>query len=308
MGLPRVWVGWAARESAGVLIKELLKIVLLAIMAILGTALLAVLGNIFQIDESIISWSAVWQKIWSASHQFYEKPFSYALHALSDEPLRTTATLVLISGYLVLLVLFRRARQVLSQSATMRALADRAGIGGRWPHAQIGSPDGAPWNDLCADIARPDNNTLYILGANGIDTFGAHSSPLYNVMQTFNGNTRVILCNPESNHTAGRAHSVKMTTSDYKIAISRSERRLRELREQHHSVEGRYYDGQPNWKLIITNRTAWVQYYVPDGRHVNQTPVWRFDATLTGEGLYYWFRMEFERVWWRCEGAEMTLH
>jgi hypothetical protein len=277
-------------------------------LAIVGTALLAVLGNILQIDDVAVSWSAVWEKIWAAARLFYQRPFAFAVRSLSEDPVRTVATLVLISLYLVLFVLFRRARRALRTSVTMRALADQAGIGGRWPHNRPDQPDSAPWVDLCADIRRPDNNTLYILGANGIETFGAPGAPLYEVMQTFSGNSRVVLASPDSTHTAGRAQSVKMAPADYKAAIARSTKRLKDLRGQLHSIEGRYYDGQPNWKLIITNRTAWVQYYVPDGRHVNQTPVWRFDATTTGDGLYYWFRMEFERIWRRCEGMEMTLH
>jgi hypothetical protein len=32
-----------------------------------------------------------------------------------------------------------------------------------------------------------------------------------------------------------------------------------------HSIEARYYEGQPNWKLIVTNSTPWVQYFLPGG-------------------------------------------
>jgi len=46
---------------------------------------------------------------------------------------------------------------------------------------------------------------------------------------------------------------------------------LKFLRKQAHSIEARYYEGQPNWKLIATNSTLWVQYYLPGGPHVDQT-------------------------------------
>jgi hypothetical protein len=72
-------------------------------------------------------------------------------------------------------------------------------------------------------------------------------------------------------------------------------------------VDGRYYTGEPNWKMIITSRTAWIQYYSPGGPHVDQTPVYRFDANNDGQGLYYLFKMEFERIWRRCEASPMKL-
>ena len=84
-------------------------------------------------------------------------------------------------------------------------------------------------------------------------------------------------------------------------------RRLRDLRYQHHAIDGRFYNGQPNWKMIITSRTAWLQYYAP-GKHVDETPVWRLDSTEHGNGLYHIFAMEFERIWRRCEGHDMPLH
>jgi hypothetical protein len=183
----------------------------------------------------------------------------------------------------------------------------QAGLGGRWPHAKPDDPGGAPWKDLCAEILRHDNRMLLILGANGVETFGRPGSPLFDVMQKFLGQTRVILIDANSNHAAGRAATVNQTVSEYKRAISASAKRLRDLRHQQHSIDGRYYDGLPNWKMIITSRTAWIQYYVP-GQHVAETPVWRFDSTEEGSGLYNLFAMEFERIWRRCEHNEMALN
>jgi hypothetical protein len=38
---------------------------------------------------------------------------------------------------------------------------------------------------------------------------------------------------------------------------------------------------------------------------LDETPVWRFDSTEHGKGLYHLFAMEFDRIWHRCEGSEM---
>jgi hypothetical protein len=171
----------------------------------------------------------------------------------------------------------------------------------------LNEPEGAPWHELCAEINRGDNHHLYILGANGIDTFGAPHSPLYEVMETSRAEMRVVLIDPDSPHLGGRARAIGQDPRDYKRAIRTSEQRLRDLREEHHAIEGRFYDGQPNWKLIITTTTVWVQYYAAGGLNVNETPVWRFDATAGGDGLYHLFRMEFDRIRRRCDDNEMNL-
>jgi hypothetical protein len=238
---------------------------------------------------------------------FYENPIGYSLDLLRTNPGNAILALVLVALYVILFILLRRSRWILREVSIERALAVQAGLGGRWPHAKPDDPGGAPWKDLCAEILRHDNRMLLILGANGVETFGRPGSPLFDVMQKFLGQTRVILIDANSNHAAGRAATVNQTVSEYKRAISASAKRLRDLRHQQHSIDGRYYDGLPNWKMIITSRTAWIQYYVP-GQHVAETPVWRFDSTEEGSGLYNLFAMEFERIWRRCEHNEMALN
>jgi hypothetical protein len=154
----------------------------------------------------------------------------------------------------------------------------------------------------------PENKFLFILGANGADTFGASASPLFGAMEKFNGTIRVILCEPDSKPMVGRAKALGMTPQDYKRAIRTSERRLKELRSHQHAVEGRFYQGEPNWKLIITSTTAWVQYYVPGGPHVEENAVWHLGMAAYKEGFYHLFHMEFNRVWERCKASHMKLN
>jgi len=86
-----------------------------------------------------------------------------------------------------------------------------------------------------------------------------------------------------------------------------SQSRVRELHKTHHAIDGRFYAGQPNWKLIITSRSAWVQYYIPGGEHVSATPLFRFDASDDATCFYNLFHMEFDRIWRRCVDSPMKL-
>jgi hypothetical protein len=297
---------WAFSESKSLALKEILKWVLVSIATLVGGWLWAAARRVFNDDQPFAS-APVWVRIKAVSLDFWADPVTYSLTLLRNDFASTVLALILIALYAILFILLRRGRRKLREASVERALAIQAGIGGRWPHAKINGEGGAPWTDLCAEISRSDNGMLLILGANGVDTFGRPGSPLYDVMQNFKGTARFVLTDPNSSQTAGRAAAVNVSVTEYKRAIALSVKRLRDLRHQHHAIEGRYYEGQPNWKMIITSRTAWVQYYVP-GQHVDETAVWRFDSTLHGNGLYHLFAMEFERIWHRCEYKEMDLH
>jgi hypothetical protein len=126
--------------------------------------------------------------------------------------------LVLVAGYIILFALLRRAHRrlnnqqtVLSEAAVYRALVEQAGLGGRWPHSSPNDATGAPWADLCKEVLRSENRILYILGANGEETFGAPEAPLYGTLEQFHGTVRIVLLYPDSDQMAGRAAAVGMT-------------------------------------------------------------------------------------------------
>jgi hypothetical protein len=294
---------WAVSEGKSLAYKETFKWIALWLATLIGGWLWAVARRLFD-DEQPFASAPLWVRIKAIALDFYADPISYSVTLLRNDLGSTILALILLSGYAILFVLLRRGKRKLREASVERALAIQAGIGGRWPHAKIQNEGGAPWNDLCSEIARNDNGVLLILGANGVETFGRPGAPLYETMQQFRGLVRVILTDPDSPQTAGRAATVNVSMAEYKRAIAASVKRLRDLKHQQHSIEGRYYAGQPNWKLIITSRTCWLQYYAP-GKHVDETPVWRFDTTEHGDGLYHLFAMEFERIWHRCEGSDM---
>ncbi|MBR0735304.1 hypothetical protein JQ581_00060 [Bradyrhizobium liaoningense] len=279
----------------------MLKRVALAFLALVGGWLWAVIQRLFDETFASLPFYERIKRVWA---EFSSDPLAFSFHLLLDYPGQTLLGLLLIAGYLILFAILWRMRRTLHEAQIERSLAVRAGIGGWWPNAQPGSDHGAPWADLSAEISRPDNRMLLVLGANGIDTFGRPGAPLHDAVQAFGGIIRVILAHPDSEQTKGRAAAVGVKVQDYRRAITTSVALLRDLRRQHHAVDGRFYDGQPNWKMIITSRTAWVQYYAP-GQHVDATAVWRFDVKADGKGLYYLFAAEFERIWRRCEEHEM---
>jgi hypothetical protein len=296
-------LSWVFGESKSLILKEIIKWALLSVATLVGGWLWAAFRRIADADSPLAS-APLWVRLRAVAFDFYGDPIGYSLALLKSEPGSTILALILIASYAIFFILLRRANFKLREASVERALAVQAGIGGRWSHAKTNDSGGAPWKDLCAEISRYENNILLILGANGLETFGRPGSPLYDSMQNFRGSTRVVLIDPSSDPTAGRAAALNVPIAEYRKAIAASVKRLRELNRQQYPVEWRHYDGQPNWKMIITNRTAWIQYYIP-GQHVDQTPVWRFDSTEHGDGLYHLFTMEFERIWRRCGHVEI---
>jgi hypothetical protein len=272
---------------------------------------LSLLQSLYGLDH-IPTWPEAGRLIWASVKNFpsflRDWFISTPYDLVVENPVQSAALLLLIVGYIILVALLMRANKSLNRQSEIlkgadanHALVSQAGIKARYPHAKQ-TDGGAPWKTLCEEILHPENKFVYILGANGIDTFGGPKSPLYDAMESFRGTFRVILCKPDGTRMKGRAAAVGVTVAEYTRAIKTSVRRLKDLKKKQHAVDARFYDGQPNWKLIITNSTLWIQYYQPGGPHVDQTPVWLVSATEGGDGLYHLFHMEFDRVWARCTG------
>jgi hypothetical protein len=307
----RRFASWIERESPALLLKEILKYVLLGFLAWFGAWLLTGINRLFHLQPPLTTENLLEQSI-EFFRLAWERPLDFLLVPLLRDPIHSGAAPAITIVTIVGIILFRRANrkveELLAETTAAESLVDQLGIGGRWPSALKHSSGNTPWPDLCKEIERSQNITLDILCANGAETFGKEESPLYNLMQQFRGIIRVILLSPDSEHMADRAMSISCNVNDYKRLIRTSQNRLRELRRRlPYSVAARFYDGQPNWKLILTSRTAWVQYYAPTGKNVNETPVFRFDATDDGSSLFHLFRMEYDRIWRRCEDHPMSL-
>jgi hypothetical protein len=310
---PKSWLRQLATDTASDVFKDVGK-TLFYVAAGVVTAWVVSGLNLWQDEPRPISLERIPVLLWRSFVNIFADPGDWTQFIL-DRPKRAIPAMLLVFLVFLLAALLYKSyitianqRRLVRESAANKALVDKFGIGGRWPHCRRSGEGGAPWEELIKEIERPGNGSIDILGANGIDTFGDIASPLYDILGHFkSGPIRVILAAPDKGIIAGRAMNVGMDARDYVKAILKSQARLRELKEHHLSVDGRYYTGEPNWKMIITSRTVWVQYYSPGGPHVDQTPVYRFDANDDGQGLYYLFKMEFERIWRRCESSPMKL-
>lgn len=310
---PRTWFKIFAADAAHDVFKDARKGILSVVAGVIAAWVISAL-NLWQDQPRPIPPEKIPYLLWRSFIDIFTDPADWTRFIL-EKPQRAIPAILLVLILIGLIALLYRAYKTIGKQLTLvreaaanKALVAQFGAGGRWPHCRRSGGGGAPWEDLIKEIERPANDSLDILGANGVDTFGDVTSPLYEVLARFrNGPIRVILAFPDRRTVMGRALTLGVNPRDYVKAIIKSQSRLRELTSHHLPVEGRYYKGEPNWKLIITSRTVWMQYYEPGGSHVDQTPVYRLDVNDDGQGLYHLFKMEFERIWRRCEADPMKL-
>lgn len=282
-------------EGKRVALRETLKWIFLTIVSLVGGWFSAALHRLFAPAPPLAS-ESILTRMAAIAHDFARAPLQYSFEILWENFFSTILTIILVACLAILFVLWRRIRRILGDVAVESALTVQAGLGGRWNHAIEELTDGAPWKDLCAEISRPDNNMLLIVAANGLETFAKAGSPLYEPLRKFRHQVRVLLLDPDCSETEARALTVSVPLNEYKRATNTSIRRLDELIAEGRPVTWRLYTHQPSWKMIITSRTAFIQYYI-SGQHVQQTPLWRLDVTEHGTGFYHSFVMEFERLW-----------
>ena len=73
-------------------------------------------------------------------------------------------------------------------------------------------------------------------------------------------------------------------------------RKYRLVAKKGESVELRLYESLPIWKMFLTNRLLWVQYYKP-GEHVDKTPIYCFEYGGVESTLFDGFRTVFKKRW-----------
>lgn len=203
---------------------------------------------------------------------------------------------ILIAAYLLASKIFRAVINAYHR----RELVQLVGLSGFWSDSR-GPVGEDAWGKLCDHISN-HNRILNILGSTGIDTFGRKGTPLWDALNSFDGEIRIILMSPNSKFLLERASDVKMPPTAYRQEIMLAIKQIEDWQASGRRVTYRTYDAPPNWKLILTNKLAWVQYY-RHRRHVQETPVYQFYATLGDTGLYHAFDDEFARIWRLC-GAE----
>lgn len=155
------------------------------------------------------------------------------------------------------------------------------------------------WALLCSDVKRAssEKTTLWILGATGRETFAGTSSPLHDVVKKYEGEIRVLLIRPGSEAFKKRCGGLGMAESKYLDQILDSIDFCKDLASQQlNSVQLRLYEGIPIWKMIMTNRVLWVQFYKPS-THFDNTPMYCFEFRDDGSTLFDGFRTVFTKRW-----------
>jgi len=229
----------------------------------------------------------------------FESGSSTYANYLIDHPLRTIGFVLLVIWTLVaiwLLIQFRNhIVSFIAENSRRKSLLTEVGLFEFWPDANVDSRE-AQWSEMSVRIINPPQTVLKIIGATGWDSFGAKSSPLHDALHSFEGRVFVILMNPESEYLGERAASVSMATATYRNQIRKSLKCLKELKKRGHYIDVRLYNSPPNWKMIFTPLTLWLQHYRND-KHVAESPVYMFYATSDMQGLYHAYAKDFDRIW-----------
>lgn len=178
-----------------------------------------------------------------------------------------------------------------------RLLLHKTGLFGLWPNADT-IDRASDWTDMRKRIYGGNQSRFDYLGATGWDTFANEDAPLHTLFKTFENKIRVILMDPESLFLEDRAYEVNMRPMDYRDEIIKSIDFLTWLhRAGPARVELKLYSAPPNWKMVISTQTLWLQRY-RRSNHVEGCPVYMFNGTdRTSDALYNAFADEFERIW-----------
>ncbi len=225
--------------------------------------------------------------------------FGWLIDSSYQHPVIMGVAAIVLVATLLAIYLVRRTKS--QKSSDLETILKEIGIEGLWPHGRFSptAEGGASWKQMCEDISRRDNSFVFILGANGIDTFGGKHSPLYDAIGTFTKEMKVVLLAPGSPEMESPASAVNLPPKVYRGYITKSRKRLSALKKQGRHIEMKYYDGRPNWKMIITNERSWIQYY-ESGSNVSDCPVFVFFNSQSPYNFYSIFYTEFMRIWARC--------
>jgi hypothetical protein len=85
-------------------------------------------------------------------------------------------------------------------------------------------------------------------------------------------------------------------TTKYRSDIADSVKWLKGLSQRNTKVEVKTYDHLPNWKMILTDKHLWLQYYMPN-KHVDDSVVYIIYRNNNNSSLYEPFYNEFHRLW-----------
>jgi hypothetical protein len=129
-------------------------------------------------------------------------------------------------------------------------------------------------------------------------------SPLYECVESFRGEVRILLFNPESALIEEAAKNIGMTTAVYKDEVNSSIEYCKKLNTRNGGkIFLKLYDEMPLWKIVIVDNFLRVQNYkhrLNNNSHlldIEQSPAYGFYADNNGVSIYYPFFETFLDVW-----------
>lgn len=223
----------------------------------------------------------------------------WAPQYMSSNPGRTITSAVVMAALIVSgLICWRYKINPLTSFSKLKArrnMIHKIGVSAYWESARLPDRRGE-WDELSRRIQEAPQGQVNILGAGGWETFGENEGVIEEAIRNFQGHMRIILLNPDSAYLADRAASLGVRKDSYKKLITQSIKYLEQLSSKGGNIELRLYNYPPNWKMIITPKTLWLQQYTP-GCHVIESPVYMFYGTKERTGMFYLFLNDFERIW-----------
>lgn len=180
-------------------------------------------------------------------------------------------------------------------------LAEQAGLSLYLKHDGTESDEEIIKNEIVNSLSGRRN--IKIWGATGYHTFGSDGAFLRPVIESADGEIKVILLDyDDTNHAAkNRAKELRMDYKEYQREIVASVRYLKELYERGRNVSVYLYHHSPKWKLYITSATVIVQNY-QQGMHVAETQAFGFNRSKNSKPNFYdYFCRLFDRAVMKLE-------
>jgi len=201
-----------------------------------------------------------------------------------------------------------RLRSALIREKQYGVMLDGIGLREFSPHVKALDKT-KDWDGCCKEISSSKPNSIQILGATGWDTFGSAQSPLHKLLLDFNGHIRILLLKEGQDGFKKRTNDLKRNETHYKTQIIDTLEFCKDLKTKYKkNIEVRQYCEEPIWKMILTDKYLWLQYYDPD-KDVEDTPVYTLQTRNppTLSSLYYPLTRVFEKRWGESTTKEVNL-
>lgn len=209
--------------------------------------------------------------------------------------------LLLIFSISISVLAYKYARMYAKRQQTLLAI----GFHDFHPHETLDEKT-RDWDDLIERLNSNRSTYVYIMAVTGEHTLGRKTSPLFNFINAFEGELRILLIKPFCKAFCERAHALQISHERYVKEIEETIDVCRELKAAGRNVSVKLYEQKPIWKMILTEQYLWLQYYSPS-KNVEKTPVYSFFGNTAKTSLYYPLADVFVKRWAHDNNDEIDL-